>query len=155
MYNKILVPMDGSPLAECVLPQVEAITKGCGTRNVIFLRIVEPFYMTGADDVSGFSMDVLDQVNAQRQAAAEKYLKELVARTNYSGVNVEWQAYVGRPADEIIEFCRKNAIDLIVIATHGRSGVSRWVWGSVADKVLRSASTPVLMVRPHGCIPGY
>ena len=155
MYNKILVPLDGSPLAECVLPHVEAIARGCGVRNVTFLRIVEPFYMTDGGDVSGFSMDMFDRVNAEKQAAAEKYLRELVARTSYDGVNVEWQAYIGRPADEIIEFCRKNSVDLIAIATHGRSGVSRWVWGSVADRVLRSACAPVLMVRPKGCVPGY
>jgi len=155
MYNKILVPLDGSPLAECVLPHVDAIARGCGVRSVTFLRIVEPLYLAGGDEVSGFSMGLLDKATADRQAAAEKYLKDLVARTNYDGVSVEWQAYIGRPADEIIEFCRKHDIDLIAIATHGRSGVTRWVWGSVADRVLRSACAPVLMVRPKGCAPGY
>lgn len=122
MYNKILVPLDGSSLAECVLPHVESIARGCGVKNVVFLRIAEPYYMTGGDEILSFSVDILERVNLERQAAAEKYLKELVARLNYGDVNVEWRAYTGRPADEIIEFCRKNAIDLIALATHGRSG---------------------------------
>lgn len=138
-----------------MLPHLESIARGCGVKNVVFLRIVEPYYMTGGDEISSFSLDIIERVNLEQRAAAEKYLKELVARLNYGDVSVEWRAYMGRPADEIIEFCRKNAIDLITITTHGRSGVSRWVWGSVADKVLRSACTPVLMVRPQGCIPGY
>ena len=54
----------------------------------------------------------------------------------------------------IAEYATKNEIDLIVIATHGRSGVSRWVWGSVADRILRSACVPVMMVRAPGCVPG-
>jgi len=155
MYNKILVPLDGSPLAECVLPHVETIAKGCAAKNIVFLRIVEPFYMTGGEEVTAFSVDIMERANVERQKAAEKYLAELVARLKFDGMKVEWKAYVGKPADEIIEYCRKNAFDLVCIATHGRSGVSRWVWGSVADKVLRAACTPVLMVRPKDCIPGY
>jgi nucleotide-binding universal stress UspA family protein len=155
MYNKILVPLDGSELAEAVLPHVRAIAAGCGVRSITLLRIVEPFYMTGGDEVTAFSMDMIDRVNKERQASAEKYLEEAAARLNMSGVEVERKAIVGRAAEEIAAYATKNGVDLIVIATHGRSGVSRWVWGSVADRTLRSACVPVLMVRPKGCIPGY
>jgi nucleotide-binding universal stress UspA family protein len=61
---------------------------------------------------------------------------------------------VGKVAESIADYATKNGVDLIIIATHGRSGVSRWVWGSVADRVLRSACVPVLMVRAPGCVPG-
>ena len=60
----------------------------------------------------------------------------------------------GNPAHTLAEYAEKNQFDLLVIATHGRSGVSRWVWGSVADRILRSACVPVLMVRAPGCVPG-
>jgi len=60
----------------------------------------------------------------------------------------------GRVVEELANFAEKNQIDLIIIATHGRSGVSRWVWGSVADRILRSSCVPVLMVRAPGCVAG-
>ncbi len=60
----------------------------------------------------------------------------------------------GRAAETLAEYASRNGIDLIVMATHGRSGVSRWVWGGVADRILRSACVPVLMVRAPGCVPG-
>jgi nucleotide-binding universal stress UspA family protein len=155
MYNKILVPLDGSELAECVLPHVESISRGCGVKNVVFLRIVEPFYLTGADETAGFNVDITERINAERRAEVKKYLEELTSRTNYNGVHIDWAFAEGRPADEIADYAKNNGVDLIAIATHGRSGVSRWVWGSVADRVLRSACVPVLMVRPHGCMPGF
>ncbi|HYB20519.1 MAG TPA: universal stress protein, partial [Thermodesulfobacteriota bacterium] len=80
--------------------------------------------------------------------------KDLVNRTKYDGARVESAVLHGRAADALAEFATKNRIDLIVIATHGRSGVSRWVWGSVADRILRSSCVPVLMVRAPGCVPG-
>jgi len=70
------------------------------------------------------------------------------------GFNVSSEILVGRAAETIAEFAKQNAIDLIAIATHGRSGVSRWVWGSVADKVLRSSQVPVLVIRPAGSESG-
>ena len=61
---------------------------------------------------------------------------------------------IGRAADRLVDFSEKNDIDLIVMASHGRSGVSRWAYGSVADKVFRASCVPVLMVRAPGCISG-
>ena len=85
---------------------------------------------------------------------AQNYLKEIVSRTKYDGARVESAILYGRVADTLADFATKNQIDLIIIATHGRSGVSRWVWGSVADRILRSSCVPVLMVRAPGCVPG-
>jgi len=69
-------------------------------------------------------------------------------------VEVKTGVLKGNPAESLADYASKNKVDLIVIATHGRSGVSRWVWGSVADRLLRSACVPVLMVRAPGCFPG-
>jgi nucleotide-binding universal stress UspA family protein len=155
MYKKILVPLDGSELAECVLPHVESIAKGCGVQNVVFLRIVEPFYMpTGYYGQGSFSEEDIKRIDSENKISAENYLSQLVSRTTYDGVTAQSEVIMGKAAESIIDYATKNSIDLITIATHGRSGVSRWVWGSVADRILRSACVPVLMVRAPGCVPG-
>jgi nucleotide-binding universal stress UspA family protein len=152
MYANILVPLDGSELAECVLPHIESITSACQAQNVIFLRVVEPFQPPSG--YGGLSPEYIERIDADNKAAAESYLAELLQRVRYDGVSARSEVITGKPADSIADYAAKNSIDLIVIATHGRSGVSRWVWGSVADRVLRSACVPVLMVRAPGCVPG-
>ncbi len=153
MYNKILVPLDGSGLAECVLPHVESIAKGCNASSVIFLRVVEPFYMPTGGEYT-FTDRQIGEIESERKKEAKDYLDQLVGRTKYEGAKVKAEIIKGRTAEAIAEYATKNQADLIIIATHGRSGVSRWVWGSVADRILRSACVPVLMVRAPGCVPG-
>jgi nucleotide-binding universal stress UspA family protein len=155
MYKKILVPLDGSELAECVLPHVEVITGSGGVKNVTFLRVVKPFYPVG--DYMGDYISAVDVVSINKEAVedAESYLKQITEKVKYPGVKVGWEVVRGNEAESIIEYAKENEIDLIIIATHGRSGVSRWVMGSVADRVMRSACVPLLMVRAPGCIPGF
>lgn len=154
MYKKVLVPLDGSELAECVLPHVESIARGCGVQKVVFLRVVEPFYMPSGEDGGSFSEKDIKRINSENRSAAKSYLDGLVSRIKYDGATVQPEVITGKAADNIAEYATKNAVDLIVIATHGRSGISRWIWGSVADRTLRSACVPVLMVRAPGCVPG-
>ena len=162
MYKKILVPLDGSELAECVLPHVESITSGCGVQEVLFLRVVEPLHWVvgpsyppgGVDYGSGLSQEDIRRISSESRAAAEDYLSQVENRTNFVGVTVRSEVINGEAGESIAEYATKNGVDLITIATHGRSGVSRWVWGSVADRVLRSSCLPVLMVRAPGCVPG-
>ncbi len=155
MYKKILVPLDGSELAECVLPHVASIAGGCGVENAVFLRVVEPFHMpSGGDGGVGFSAADIKRIDSENKAAAENYLSQLANRTKYDRVNVQTEVLTGRASEIIAEYATKNEVELIIIATHGRSGISRWVWGSIADRILRSACVPVLMVRAPGCVPG-
>jgi nucleotide-binding universal stress UspA family protein len=162
MYKKILVPLDGSELAECVLPHVESIAKGCGVQEIVFLRAVEPLhwivgpaYTPGStDDKSVYNVQDRQHIYAESKSAAENYLTQLADRTKYDGISVQTQVVFGPAAVSIVDYAKDNATDLIIIATHGRSGISRWVMGSVADRVLRSAHVPVLMVRAPGCEPG-
>jgi nucleotide-binding universal stress UspA family protein len=149
MYNKILVPLDGSELAECVLPHVEAIAKGCNTKNVIFIRVVEPVVLPVADG-EYFSSNVWTQIEQQEKAVAVNYLDGVVKRVQGSGINVEAKVIVGRVADSIVDYIIKNSIDMVIIATHGRSGVSRWLRGSVANRVLHAIRAPILMIPPCG-----
>ena len=153
MYNTILVPLDGSKLAECVLPHVETLVKGSQAKRVIFARVVEPFRPPTGEYI--FSDDQIKKVDKENRDYAEKYLKEIVGPAKYgSGVRIETAVLHGSVADSLAEFANKNGADIIVIATHGRSGVSKWVWGGVADRILRSSCVPVLMVRAPGCVPG-
>ena len=153
MYKKILVPLDGSELAECVLPHVESIVKGCGAEEVVFLRVAEPFHrFCGFDGC--ITQETMNSIDADSKLAAEKYLSELSERTRYDGVSVKPEVIIGAPGESIAKYATEKSIDLITISTHGRSGVSRWTWGSVADRVLRSACVPVLMVRAPGCVIG-
>jgi nucleotide-binding universal stress UspA family protein len=168
MYQKVLVPLDGSELAECVLPHVEDLVSGGQVKDIIFLRVIEPYGLTSlgltvpeADMVmptpTPFSVQFAEQrkrIESEARVASQAYLSQVVSRLKHQGVNLKTAVLPGKAAETIADYASKNGIDLIVIATHGRSGVSRWVWGSVADRVLRSACVPVLMVRAPGCIPG-
>jgi nucleotide-binding universal stress UspA family protein len=82
--------------------------------------------------------------------AAEEYLARIQARLTKEGLSIETKVLTGRPAETITDFAQRERVDLIALATHGRSGVSRWVFGSVADRLVRSSSVPVLLVRPKG-----
>ena len=147
MYNKILVPLDGSELAECVLPHVESIAKGSHTNNIIFIRVVEPVVLPVADG-EYFSSNVWTQIESQEKATAVNYLNDIVNRVQYEGINVEAKVILGRVAESIVDFAVKNDVDLIIIATHGRSGVNRWLRGSVANRVLHAVRSPILIIPP-------
>ncbi|MBM4331248.1 MAG: universal stress protein [Deltaproteobacteria bacterium] len=152
MYQKIMVPLDGSELAECVLPHVATLAEGSQIRTIVFVRVVEPFHRPTGDYV--INEEQAQKIEAEHMRVAETYLKKLVERLNYKAVNIQSRILFGRVADNLAEFAEKNEIDLIIIATHGRSGVSRWVFGSVADRILRSSCVPILMVRAPGCVQG-
>ncbi len=158
MFQHVMVPLDGSELAECVLPHVEAVAKGCQVKDVTFVRVVEPFMLLGAEGGFGGSPGLDEEqrqrLTADRKATAEDYLKQLAGKLNYGSVNLRTEVLFGIPADTLAEWAEKNNVDLIIIATHGRSGISRWVRGSVADRVLHAAHVPVLIVRAPGSVPG-
>jgi len=160
MYKKILVPLDGSELAECVLPHVETIVKGCQVPEVIFIRVVEPSPMPSTATDLGTVYTKADaeetrlKMDSLNMADAQGYLDGITSQHKFGAARNRDVVLVGKAAETVAEYAEKNGVDLIVIATHGRSGVSRWVWGATADKILRSACVPMLMVRAPGCVPG-
>ena len=85
---------------------------------------------------------------------ADTYLGGVAKRLNLLGCDVRTTGVLGKSYEALGLFATENNVDLVIIATHGRSGVSRFVWGSVADRLLRSVCVPVLMVRAPGCVPG-
>ena len=158
MYQKIMVPLDGSELAECVLPHVETIARGSETKNVIFVRVLEPLYIPAGEsaDWSGITREQTDtekKIETERRTAAESYLDQLANRVDCGSARIQTELLTGKAAEILTDYAVKNEVDLIIIATHGRSGVSRWARGSIADRILHSSCAPVLMVRAPGCIP--
>ena len=127
--------------------------RGGKVNDIVLIRVVEPFYQPSSPEFV-LSPDDIDTVNAGMKAAAEDYLSRMMENVKFNGVKVRSEILTGRAAEVFADYATQNEIDLILIATHGRSGVSRWVWGSVADRILRSACVPVLMVRAPGCVPG-
>ena len=148
MYEKIMVPLDGSELAECVLPHVEGFIKGCHVSNVVFVRVVEPITAPVGNVYVG--REESRERESTRKSAVKDYLNQIVDRLKHEGTELHSEVLVGRVADSLADYTEKNDIDLILIATHGRSGVTRWVRGSMADKILRYSNVPVLMVRAPG-----
>ena len=113
MYKNILVPLDGSKLAECVLPHVESIAKEGGVQNIFFIRVVEPFSMPASGEAGVFSEADRERVNSKRLADAKCYLDQLLSQTKYNGVNVKSEIITGKEAESITEYATKNDVDLI------------------------------------------
>ena len=151
MYEKILVTLDGSKLAECVLPHVETIYKGCEKPKVTVLRVVEPVQLPYGEGMTGITLDMLKQAEIDEKAEAKVYLEKISGKLGKVGMPVETKVLSGKAADSIVDFINKNNYDLVVLSTHGRSGISRWVWGSVADRVLHGVCIPVMVARAPGC----
>ena len=149
MYKKIMVPLDGSELAECVLPHVEAFIEGCRVKHFVFVRVVEPAATFYSGDYP-ISPEVLKERETAGEKMAREYLDQVMSRLEDTGAELQSEVIIGNVADSLADYSENNNFDLILIATHGRSGVNRWVRGSVADKVLRSSHIPVLMVRAPG-----
>lgn len=151
MYKKMLVPLDGSGFSECSLAHVKAIAKGCGVPEVVLLRVVEPIIPPAYEDAN---IDWAKwMVNAEKRARkeAEDYLSQIADSLKKDGVVAKTAVVSGQPAEAILDYTERNKTDVIVMSTHGRSGVTRWVLGSVADRVLRHSVAPVLIVSPAGC----
>lgn len=148
MYRKVVVPLDGSELAEGVLPHVTAVIRDRGA-HVYLLSV--------AALTKGIAPAFVDLgvsfVNAQEEGPLVErelvaYLQTVAQRLEPVAAHVQVNVRFGRPADEILSFAGEMGADLIAMSAHGRSGISRWVFGGVADKVLRGgAACPVLLVR--------
>jgi nucleotide-binding universal stress UspA family protein len=145
MFKKILVPLDGSELSESALTNVIDLTMDCHALEVILMRIREPLDPNVIGTLDAKVAVELDQ--AYRDEAAG-YLDKVVETLNKKGIKAKTEILSGNPAEEIIKYSQKNGIDLIVMSTRGRSGISRLVFGSVAEKVIRNSTVPVLIKPP-------
>lgn len=148
IYTNILVPLDGSALAEAVMPHVTAIAEKGLVKNITFIRVVEEARIPTIGGDSVYNDEDWKKIELMHWNEAESYLKNLVENLHFEGVEVKYEVLSSGIVPEIIlQYAMDNKTDLIIMATHGRSGISRLVWGSVAYHVLRSAYIPVLMIR--------
>ena len=156
MYNKIMVPLDGSDLAESVMPHLEFLTSACKASHVFLVQVINPVSLPAsvpAQGNFGFTEKERQKLEANRKKAAEEYLKRIAGGVNIHSANFSHEVLEGKPADMLADYATQSGVDLIIIASHGRSGVSRWVLGSVAGRVVRNSCIPVMMVRAPGCEP--
>jgi nucleotide-binding universal stress UspA family protein len=156
MYKRILVPLDGSKLAECALPYAEGLAKGCGTEEVILVSVTERVagYRAFEDPSQPLGQRLVPEAAGKKERPAQKYLGRIADGMKTKGIKVDTEVLIGDPAGEIVSYAADPGCDIIVMSSHGRSGPSRWAYGSVADKVFRATCVPVLMVRAPGCAPG-
>ena len=145
MLRRILVGLDGSPLAETILDAVQALARRLGA-EVVLLHVTHVPEMVRAAQAG----PALDEVVAQERERAQAYLEEAARKIAKAGVAVQTAVCVGETAPEIVRYAGRERIDLIALATHGRSGMQRWLYGSVADGVLHTTATPLLLLRPTG-----
>jgi len=163
MYKKVVVPMDGSKLAECVLTHVEDIAKGCGTEEVTLVTVAERIVGYSGLKYVTQPIEPLPQHEpvfevpvsvGKKQRQILSYLDRIAKGLREKKVNVRTEVLIGHPAEEIVLFAENNEADLIIIASHGRSGISRWALGSIAERVFRGSKVPVLMVGAPGRVTG-
>jgi nucleotide-binding universal stress UspA family protein len=173
-YKKVVVPLDGSKLAEVVLPHLEEIAAGCRIEEIELITVTESMKVdvprsepveqyktkfavgdrsTGriyrADSVSLLKVPL----NIGKMAKTGRdYLIKIAGRLEKKGLKANITVLVGNVAEEIVHFADEENADLIVMASHGRSGISHWAIGSIAEKVFRATNIPLLLVKPK---PGF
>ncbi|MGH8003918.1 MAG: universal stress protein [Limisphaerales bacterium] len=138
LYRHILIPLDGSKLAEGALKHALPVAQASRAK-VTFLSAVWPF-------VKGKRARVTE-TEERLSAEALAYMKKIAGRREWKRLAVRMEVKFGLAENVILDYARLRGVDLIVLSTHGRTGLKRWVFGSVAEKVLRGAKTEVLLVR--------
>lgn len=158
MYKKIMVPLDGSKIAECVLPHIKAFINGLNISDISLVRVQEPVHpdLRVYDNITDKefirqAQKIFKDAEKQEKALAEAYLNHISDHLQPNGANLHLAVLIGDgygdAAKTLADYADSNDMDLIIMASHGHSGIKRWIMGSVADKLFRSVSVPVFMVR--------
>lgn len=143
-YRKILVCLDGSPLAEAALPHAQMLASD-EQAELILLRI-------SANPAAEFSFSDPGLANSliqEMEAEALAYMQSARAKLQRAGFRTSFLICQGPIAETILKTAAENHVDVIVMSTHGRSGVQRWLLGSVADRVVTHSNIPVMLIRPQ------
>ncbi|MDW8352265.1 MAG: universal stress protein [Anaerolineae bacterium] len=142
MFKKILVPLDGSSFSEEALPHARELA-ACGDAEIILARVDEAYEPPPGVFVPATAMPEAVQLSAG------EYLEQLASRLHIAGFKVNSAVLDGKVADALLKFAKSEGVDLIVMSTHGRTGLSRLLMGSVAEQIVHGAHCPVLLVRPE------
>lgn len=144
MYKKILVPLDGSPLAETVLPHAEALAKLEGA-EIVILRV------PATPTAEYFARDPVigESIRQDIEIEAKDYVNKAVDALKKDQIRVTGIVQEGAVPETILAVADETHADMIAMSTHGRTGVSRWLMGSVADRVVHYAHIPVMLIHPN------
>jgi nucleotide-binding universal stress UspA family protein len=151
-FKKILLPLDGSPFSETPIPFVTDLTKGAEA-EVMLTVVSEPPLVPSYGDrpINPVWQEHRDKLWAEMQQQAAEYLKKTKAKLEKQGMKIKSQVVpseLGRVAESILQIAEKEKVNLIAMATHGRSGISRWVYGGVTSRIVEQSMQPVLLIRP-------
>jgi nucleotide-binding universal stress UspA family protein len=195
MFNKILVPLDGSKLAECAVEYTINLAQKINPEKIVLISVTESVKGTSTfpelsdeyrssqkNDITSYTeppssfiqhpapvhfgtySNYLEIISPGKESLkitfgkmekqAYRYLRRIAKKLESKNLPCEIQVLIGTPAEQIIKFIDNSGIDLVIMSTHGRTGITRWAYGSVADKVMRAVSVPVMVIRPPGCSGG-
>ncbi len=147
MYKKILVPLDGSALAEEILPHVETLAKTLEVEVILLRVIIEPAAEFIFSDPS-----IGSTIIRELEAESLDYLTKIRSKLQHSGIHTSIALRQGQIAETILTVAKEQSADLIAMSTHGRSGLQRWLMGSIADRIVHHSPVPVLLVRPPSTV---
>ncbi len=142
MFDNILVPLDRSFLAECVLPHAVLIARAFESQ-VTLLSVLD----RGTRQDCTYGVDPVEWRISK--AEAESYLRSVADQLRETGLPVKRQTLEGEAAEQILDFARNSGVNLIILSSHGQSGLTRWNIGSVVQKIVMRAPTSVMIVRAH------
>jgi nucleotide-binding universal stress UspA family protein len=140
LYTRIMLPLDGSELAERAVPHAAKLAERSGAA-LILVMVVEPL-----PPIHRLGVGAVERASAQAKGMAREYLDRLASGLQERGLSVEVHTPEGPVYQSLLSFVRENDVDLIAMSSRGHSGPSRWLMGSVADRVVRGAPVPVLLI---------
>ena len=153
MLKKIVVPLDGSKLAECALPYAEELAAKHVAEEIVLISVTER--IQGFRPIEDLGMPTEEflapEAVGKMERQATKYLDKIAKGLEGKGVKVSKEVLLGDPAREIIIYVEVKGCDLIIMSSHGRGGPSRWFHGSVVDKIFKAVRVPVMVIRAPGC----
>ena len=148
-FESIVVPLDGSPLSESVMPTVRYLDRSLDLPVHLVRAIsISSEIWAGGEPYSFFPAYLASEVQTKMQEDAMKYLEHSKAALEGEKIRADLRVLVGSADDRIVDYASEAKGALIIMATHGRSGLSRWLLGSIAEKVVRTSGRPVLLIRP-------
>lgn len=143
MFDKILVPLDGSDLSKAILPYVVQVAKGAGA-SLVLVSVIDP---SDLDDHRRIA-NVPDDALSDAQEHSNNWLSGIADSIKADAVDVHFETVLGRPAEAIAKMAADEGCDLVAMSTHGRSAITRGILGSVTDRIVHTASVPVLTMTP-------
>lgn len=146
IFQRILIPLDGSTLGEAMLPWAKELARRTKSKLFLLHVILSPDKLTG---VSHYAISFEEQLIATLRKQGREYITSVAAELEREKLDFKHDLITGMPADTILDYANENDIDLIAMSTHGRTGVGRFILGSVADKVVHVSKLPVLLIRAH------